>query len=147
MKPPMAPGERELFEGLFAEGDDVTLKNANHKVLGKARSKHSESLREDYKNHYFKTNGLLNLPAILIVVLTTLIAVNGSGEESDPAAIDEARLRQSLPGDWEFQDSTEVIRRGFAAGEPEDQSSSLLHLALVLVFLEMGLARWWGAKR
>ncbi len=76
LKPPMAPGERELFEAIFAEGDVVTLKNSNHKVLGKARSKHSQSLRKDYKNHYFKTNALLNLPAILIVILTTLIAVN-----------------------------------------------------------------------
>ena len=76
LKPPMAPGEKELFEALFAEGSPVTLKNSNHEVLGKARSKHRESLREDYKNHYFKTNALLNVPAILIVVLTTLIALN-----------------------------------------------------------------------
>jgi len=76
LKQAMAPGEKELFDAMFAEDDVVTLKNLNHKVLGNARSKHSESLREDYKNHYFKTNGLLNLPAILIVVLTTLIALN-----------------------------------------------------------------------
>jgi len=76
LKPPMAPGEKELYEAIFAEDDVVTLKNSNHKVLGKARSKHKESLGEDYKNHYFKTNAFLNLPAILIVILTTLIAVN-----------------------------------------------------------------------
>ena len=74
LKPSMAPGERELYDAIFAKGDFVMLENANHKVLGKARSKHSESLREDYKNHYFKTNGLLNLPPILIVLLTALIA-------------------------------------------------------------------------
>ena len=76
LKPSMAPGERELYDAIFAKGDFVMLENANHKVLGKARSKHSESLREDYKNHYFKTNGLLNLPPILIVLLTALIAFN-----------------------------------------------------------------------
>jgi uncharacterized membrane protein YgcG len=80
LKPPMAPGEKELFDGIFAEGDVVTLKNTNHEVLGKARKRHNASLKDDYKSHYFKTNGLLNLPAIAIVIGTTLIAVNiGNG--------------------------------------------------------------------
>ena len=76
LKPPLAPGEKELYEALFAKDDVVALKNSNHKVLGNARSRHSQSLRDDYKNHYFRTNGLLNVPGILIVILTTLLAVN-----------------------------------------------------------------------
>jgi len=76
LKPPMAPGEKELFDAIFAKDDVVTLKDTNHEVLGKARKQHSESLRDDYKHHYFKTNSLLNLPAIAIVMGTTLVSVN-----------------------------------------------------------------------
>ena len=80
LKPAMAPGEKELFEAIFAKDNFVTLKNTNHKVLGDARKKHKKSLQQDYKSHYFKTNGLLNLPAIVIVLGTSLISVNiGNG--------------------------------------------------------------------
>jgi uncharacterized protein (TIGR04222 family) len=71
----LAPGERELYEALFAEGDQVTLENENHELLGAARSAHRKSLQQDYKHHYFKTNGFLNVPAVLIVLATTVLAV------------------------------------------------------------------------
>jgi uncharacterized membrane protein len=77
---PLAPGEKELYEAIFAEDDVVTLKNLNHEVLGKARSAHKKSLQHDYKKKYFRTNGFLNVPGVLIVLLATLIAVNvGNG--------------------------------------------------------------------
>ena len=80
LKPAMAPGEKELFEAIFAKDNFVTLKDINHEVLGDARKKHKKSLQQDYKSHYFKTNGLLNLPAIVIVLGTSLISVNiGNG--------------------------------------------------------------------
>ena len=80
LRPAMAPGEQELYSAIFTEDDVVTLKDFNHKVLGKARSEHSDSLREDYKNHYFRTNSLLIVPAILIVIVSTVIALNvGNG--------------------------------------------------------------------
>ncbi|MEJ2298074.1 MAG: DUF2207 domain-containing protein [Woeseiaceae bacterium] len=76
----LAPGEEELYEALFAEGSEVTLKNSNHKVLGSARSAHRQSLQQDYRQHYFRTNGLLNIPAALIVVVATVFAVKiGNG--------------------------------------------------------------------
>ena len=76
----MAPGERELYEALFAKRDAVTLTNSNHEVLGKARSAHSDSLKQDYKQQYFQTNGYLNLPPVVFAILTTLVAVNiGNG--------------------------------------------------------------------
>jgi len=71
----LAAGEQELYEALFAEGDLVTLENENHEVLGAARSAHRKSLQQDYKQHYFRTNGFLNVPAVLIVLLTTVLAV------------------------------------------------------------------------
>jgi uncharacterized membrane protein len=80
LKPAMAPGEQELLEAIFAVDNVVTLENTNHEVLGSAQKKHKKSLQEDYKNHYFKTNGLLNLPAIAIVLGSLLISVNiGNG--------------------------------------------------------------------
>ena len=76
LKPAMAPGEEELFKAIFAQDDVVTLKNSNHDILGKARADHSESLRTDYKNNYFKTNGWMNLPAAFIVIASTIVALN-----------------------------------------------------------------------
>ncbi len=73
---PLAPGEQELLNALFAEGDSVTLENTNHKVLGKARAAHRASLEQDYRQHYFRTNGWLNVPPVIIVVIAAIIALN-----------------------------------------------------------------------
>ncbi len=79
-RPDLAPGERELLAGLFENGDDIVLEDDNHLVLGAARSAHKTSLQDDYKRHYFRTNGGLNIPGIAIVLLSTVIALKtGSG--------------------------------------------------------------------
>ena len=76
----LSPGERELYEELIAKDDMVTLENDNHEVLGSAQKAHRKSLLEDYRHQYFRTNGYLNIPAILIAILTTVFAVIvGSG--------------------------------------------------------------------
>jgi uncharacterized membrane protein len=76
----MAPGEQELYDNLFSEGDSVTLENENHKVLGKAQKAHRGSLKTDYKHHFFKTNVPFNLPAIVIVIGSMIVAVKiGAG--------------------------------------------------------------------
>ncbi|MBT8090393.1 MAG: DUF2207 domain-containing protein [Gammaproteobacteria bacterium] len=75
-KPPMAAGERELYVGLFKSNSKIELDDKNHAVLGKARGAHRKSLVKDYKQHYFKTNMLLNIPAIVIVIASTIIALN-----------------------------------------------------------------------
>jgi uncharacterized membrane protein YgcG len=74
--PPLAAGEAELLAALFAEGDKVVLENDNHELLGKAKSQHQKSLKEDYRNKYFKKNGLLNVPAILIVITATVLSLS-----------------------------------------------------------------------
>ncbi len=74
--PELATGERELFEGLFRDGELVILDDEYHELLGNARSAHRKSLRNDYKNRYFKTNGLLSVPGLLIGLLTAVIALN-----------------------------------------------------------------------
>ncbi|MCH8059709.1 MAG: DUF2207 domain-containing protein, partial [Proteobacteria bacterium] len=73
---PLAAGERELLDGLFRDGDTVLLDVENHELLGEAKASHRESLKTDYKQRYFRTNGLLNLPAILIVIGTTVVAIS-----------------------------------------------------------------------
>ncbi len=75
-KPAMAPGEKELYAGLFKSQSKVELDDANHVVLGGARSAHRKSLIKDFKQHYFKTNVLLNVLPVLIVVVALLIAIN-----------------------------------------------------------------------
>jgi hypothetical protein len=72
--PPLAAGEQALLGGLFSDGRRVELNNRNHELLGKAREKHRASLKRDYANRYFRTNGAMNLPAILIAIAASSIA-------------------------------------------------------------------------
>jgi len=75
-KLPMAPGENELYTELFKGQTKIELDDANHKILGEARGAHRKSLIKDYKQHYFKTNIVLNIPAVLIVIGSMLVALN-----------------------------------------------------------------------
>jgi uncharacterized protein (TIGR04222 family) len=80
--PELAAGERELYDALFAEGRDAPLSNAFHARLGGARSAHKKSLEKDYSRGYFRRNGLLNVPAILILLLAAGIALAMGGGPS-----------------------------------------------------------------
>lgn len=73
--PPMATGERELFEALFRDGPVVRLVNENHVLVGAARTAHRRSLGADYRRQYFQTNSLLNLPAIIIVAVAAFASL------------------------------------------------------------------------
>ncbi|MDX1404845.1 MAG: DUF2207 domain-containing protein [Woeseiaceae bacterium] len=72
---PLAAGEAELYEALFRESDVVVLDDEYHERIGGARRAHEESLRRDYKNRYFKTNVLLNVPAIGVAIVASLFAL------------------------------------------------------------------------
>ena len=72
---PMAAGEQELYDSLFRRRKVIVLEAANHAKLGLAKQAHRESLRKDYKKRYFQKNVLLNVPAILIVIATTVVSV------------------------------------------------------------------------
>ena len=79
-RPPLAAGERQLLEAIFSDGPVIELDNSNHEVIGRARSRHRASLKRDYANRYFRTNGGMNLPALLVAIATAVIALNvGSG--------------------------------------------------------------------
>ncbi|NNC98801.1 MAG: DUF2207 domain-containing protein [Gammaproteobacteria bacterium] len=78
--PPLAPGEKELYQALFKGGDNVELDNKNHVWLGAAKRAHKKSLKRDYNKRYFQTNGTLNIPGVLIVVAATPAALTlGTG--------------------------------------------------------------------
>ena len=72
---PLAAGEQELHDALFESGDSVTLIDKNHEIIGGAKTAHKRSLRFDYHKRYFRTNGLLNLPPVLIAVIASLVAL------------------------------------------------------------------------
>ena len=74
--PPMAAGEKELYEELFRGRDRIVLEQENHAELGEAKSAHRESLESDYDQHYFKVNGLLNVPAILLLIVTAVLSLS-----------------------------------------------------------------------
>lgn len=79
-RPALARGEKELLEALFGEDDTVLLDNANHERLGEARARHRASLRREYANRHFVSNGAMNLPAVLIVIAAGIFALTlGSG--------------------------------------------------------------------
>ncbi len=80
----LAAGEQELHDALFRNGSNVVLKNTNHELLEAAKAAHRDSLRADYRQHYFRLNGLLNLPAIGIAAVTAIIAL---GIGSSPLVI------------------------------------------------------------
>jgi hypothetical protein len=80
--PPLATGEAELYDALFRDGKRVVLEQDNHALLGSARTAHRTSLVKDYKRHYFRVNGLLNLPSILIAVAATALAIIVGGRLS-----------------------------------------------------------------
>ncbi len=84
--PQFASGEKVLFEALFRDGNTVILDDEYHELLGKARSKHVKSLKQNYSYRYFRTNGALNIPAIVIVIATTLLAFT-SGAGAQPLTI------------------------------------------------------------
>lgn len=78
--PQLATGEQELLDALFEESDAVILDDEYHERLGGARAAHQRSLSRDFKNRYFKTNGIMNLPPVLLMITAAVISLNvGSG--------------------------------------------------------------------
>ena len=64
----------------------MTLEISNHEILGEARRAHKQSLKDDYKQKYFITNGAMNIPAIGIVLLAKVVSL-ASGDGPTPSVI------------------------------------------------------------
>ena len=73
---PLAPGEAAILSKLFREGAVLKLEKSNHALISAAQAAHKQALRRDYLNKYFKTNGLLILPSIVVSALILLVIVS-----------------------------------------------------------------------
>ena len=73
---PLAAGEQELFDALFKKNDVVILDDEYHGRIGGARKVHRRALRRDYRGRYFRTNGIVMVPALAIGLVSSLIALN-----------------------------------------------------------------------
>jgi hypothetical protein len=74
--PPLATGERTLYKKLFDGGDELLLDDKYHERIGSAQTAHAASLKRDYAGRFFKTNGLLSVPAFFIGLAASVIALN-----------------------------------------------------------------------
>lgn len=73
--PELTPDEKKLYDGLFVRREFITLSDASHGVLGAAKTAHRESLQKNFKNRYFETNFVMNLPGLVIIVASLVIAL------------------------------------------------------------------------
>lgn len=73
--PALTTGEQQMFQRLFMKSDSLTLINTNHERIGGARKAHEMALKHDYHKRYFVTNGILNLPALLIGLIVSVVAI------------------------------------------------------------------------
>jgi uncharacterized membrane protein YgcG len=73
---PLAAGEKVLLERLFQTGAVLELENTNHAQVSAARYAHKKALQRDYLGQYFKTNGILMLPSIVVSALLLLVIVS-----------------------------------------------------------------------
>ncbi len=71
----LSTGEAVIAQELFSQRDRITLKQSNHKVIGKAKDSHKKVLKRDYEKKYFRTNLLYQLPGLLISLITLLLTV------------------------------------------------------------------------
>lgn len=76
---PLAVGEQVLLSQLFRNGRRIELDVSNHQLLGEAMQKHRGSLKRDYANRYFRINGAMNLPPILVALASSVIAFSIGG--------------------------------------------------------------------
>ena len=73
--PELGPGEQALFGKLFEAGRYLVLTRKNHETVRAAISAHERALQKYYKRANFLTNGLLVLPALLIMGVTVLVVI------------------------------------------------------------------------
>jgi uncharacterized membrane protein YgcG len=148
----LAPGEKELYEGLFKEGDEVELENENHELLGEAKSVHRESLKKDYRQQYFQTNGFLNIPAIVIVIGSTAAALSlgPSGVMMVSFAIimkrPTLRGRQLLDEMLGFKDYLEIAEKDELNLRNPPEKTPALFEAYLPYALALGVDQSWAEK-
>ncbi|MDO8501334.1 MAG: DUF2207 domain-containing protein [Gemmatimonadaceae bacterium] len=85
---PVSLGQQMLLDMLFQDGTGtLVLKNTNASTVSAAREGHQEILNQEFQPRYFKRNGKKVAMAVLIAVLTGVIAFVTSGGFGIPAII------------------------------------------------------------
>jgi uncharacterized membrane protein YgcG len=78
--------ESVLIRGLFAFGEDtLELKNTNASIISLARNAHSKALDREFQPRYFHRNGRSVAIAVLIAIISIVIAAISSGGFGIPA--------------------------------------------------------------
>ena len=81
------PGsEQALHDALFRDGDRLVLDDKYNPRIGRARSVHRSALRREYRGRYFRTNGVLSVPALAVGIVTAFIAL-GISDRPTPMVI------------------------------------------------------------
>jgi len=73
---PLAPGEAAMINKLFRTGAVLPLEKSNHAQISAAQAAHRQALKRDYLNQYFKTNGVLMLPSLVVSGLLLLVILS-----------------------------------------------------------------------
>lgn len=85
---PPPPGQRKLLSSLFpGRKESLVLKKSNAAIVSAAREGHTKALDAEFQPRYFKRNGKKVGIAVLIAVLTGVVAFIGSGGFGIPAII------------------------------------------------------------
>jgi uncharacterized membrane protein YgcG len=71
----LSADEQQLLTNLFAEGDELVLKDKNHERVSEARTNHRLSLKERYTSGFFDINGGWHFLGILLSLLLAAPAV------------------------------------------------------------------------
>jgi uncharacterized membrane protein YgcG len=74
-KMPLPDDEAALYQGLFAAGDTLVLRNENYRVVGGARRSHYHSLKSAYSSGFFRINGGWHFLGIVISILVLVAAI------------------------------------------------------------------------
>jgi uncharacterized membrane protein YgcG len=76
-------GQRVLLGRLFSAGSRIELDQANHVILGSAKEKHTEQLKQDAEPRYFVSNlgtvGLGALMSVAVIMLAFALSADGGG--------------------------------------------------------------------
>lgn len=81
----MPPLEATLFDGILGSAEELALKQENHTRISTARAAHRSRLDKD-GGTWFKTNGVLVLPGIVLCIGVLLLGMRALGSGALPPA-------------------------------------------------------------
>ncbi|HZK79287.1 MAG TPA: DUF2207 domain-containing protein, partial [Gemmatimonadaceae bacterium] len=84
----LSPGQKALLDGLFLGGTGtLLLKNTNASIVAAARDAHQSFLKQEYQPRFFKLNGAKVGIAVLIAIVTGIVAFISAGGFGIPVIV------------------------------------------------------------